>query len=88
MLFNLYFADNAILWCFFLYFLIIDLYFLIAAVITQIVNPIVELAIPIVIPTYEAKAEIETHPVIVEIPMSEWSIKFKTLQTFLMLLTH
>ena len=40
-------------------------------VITQIFNPIVELAIPIGIPTTEAKAEMETLPVIVEIPKSE-----------------
>ena len=70
MLFNLDFANNTIftiLSCFFFFFLIIDLYFLIPAVITQIFNPIVELAIPIGIPTKEAKAEMETHPVIVEI---------------------
>ena len=46
---------------------IIDLYVLIPAVITQMFNPIVQLAIPIGIPTKEAKAEIEAHPVIVEI---------------------
>ena len=46
---------------------IIDLYVLIPTVITQMFNPIVQLAIPIGIPTKEAKAEIETHPVIVEI---------------------
>ena len=46
-----------ILSCFF-YFLVIDLYFLIAAVIAQIFNPTVELVIPVEIPTKEAKAEI------------------------------
>ena len=40
------------------FFLIIDLYFLFPA---QIFNPIVELAIPIGIPTKEAKAELEIH---------------------------
>ena len=55
-------------------FLIIDLYFLIPAVITQIFNPIVKLAIPIGILTKEAKADMETHPVIVEITIGEWSI--------------
>ena len=55
----------------FLFFLIIDLYFLIAAVITHIFNPTTELEIPIGISTKEAKAEMETHPVIVEIKMSE-----------------
>ena len=71
MLFSLDFSDNTILSCFFLFFLIINLYFLIPIVITQIFNPIVELAIPIGIPTTEAKAEMETLPVIVEIPKSE-----------------
>ena len=51
MLFNLDFANDTILSSFFLFFLIIDLYFLIPAVITQTFNPIVELAIPIEIPT-------------------------------------
>ena len=51
-LFNLHFANNTILSCFFLFS---DSYFLIPAVITQIFNPIVELAIPIRIPTTEAK---------------------------------
>ena len=70
MLFSLDFSDNTILSCFFLFFIIINLYFLIPIVITQIFNPIVELAIPIGIPTKEAKAEMETHPVIVEIAIS------------------
>ena len=70
MLFNLDFASNTILSCFFLFFLIIDLYILIPAVVTQLFNAIVELAIPIGIPTKEAKAEMETHPVIVEITIS------------------
>ena len=48
----------------FLFFLIIDLYFLILAVIAQIFNPISELVIPIGIPMKEAKAETETDPVI------------------------
>ena len=54
-----------------LFFLIINLYFLIPAVITQIFNPTAELVIPIEIPTKETKAEIETYPVIVENAMSE-----------------
>ena len=66
MLCNLDFANNIILLCFFFFILIVDLYFLIAAVIAQIFNPIVELIIPLGIPTKEAKAEIETHPVTVE----------------------
>ena len=47
-------------------FLILDLYLLIPAVIAQIFNPIVELVIPIRMPTKEEKAEMETHPVILE----------------------
>ena len=65
-LFNLDFANNTILSCFFFFFLITDLYFLIPVVIPHIFNLIAELLIPIGIPTKEAKAEIETHPVIVE----------------------
>ena len=39
---------------------------LIPAVIAQILNPIAQLVFPIAIPTKEAKAEMETHPVTVE----------------------
>ena len=63
-----------ILSCFFFLFLITDLYFLIPVVITQIFNPSAELRIYIRIPTKEAKAEMETHPVFVEITISEQSI--------------
>ena len=49
-----------------LFFLIIDLYFLIPAVITKAFNPIVELVISIGITIKEAKAEMETHLVNVE----------------------
>ena len=66
MLFNLDFANNTILSCFFFFFLIIDLYLLIPAAIAQIFNPIAELVSPIGIPGKEAKAEIEIHSVIVE----------------------
>ena len=66
MLFNLEFSYNTILSCFFFFFLSIDLYFLIPAIIAQIFNPILELVIPIGIPINEAKAEMETHPLIVE----------------------
>ena len=77
MLFNLDFANNTILLCFFFFFLIIDLYFLIAAVIAQIFDPIAELVIPIAIPTKEAKAKIEVHPVIVEPKIRKCSIYFR-----------
>ena len=49
-----------------LFFLIIDLYLLIPAVLAQTFNPIAELAISIGIPTKEAKAEIEIHLVTAE----------------------
>ena len=48
---------------FFFFFLIIGLYFLILAAIAQIFNPTAELVIPIRIPSKEAKAGIEIHPV-------------------------
>ena len=69
MLFNLDFANNTILLCFFFFFLIIDLYFVIPAVIAQIFNPIAELVIPKGIPSKEVKADIEIHPVILEAKM-------------------
>ena len=84
MSFNLDFANNTILSCFFFFFLIIGL---IPAVIVQInqlynltvqfivqFNPIIELVIPIGIPTKKTKAEMETHPLIVEITISKGSI--------------
>ena len=66
MLFNLNFANKTILSCFFFFFLIIDLNFLVPAIITQIFNSIAELIILIGIPSKEAKAEIEMHPVTAE----------------------
>ena len=65
-LFNLDFANNTILSCFFLFFLIIDLYFLITAAFAQFFNPIAELVAPIGIRNKEAKAEMEIHLVTVE----------------------
>ena len=71
MLFNFDFANNTLLnTILFLFFLFIDLYFLIPAVITQMFNPIAELIIPIGFPTKEAKVEMEIHPVTVEIKIS------------------
>ena len=56
MLFHLGFANNTDLLCFFFFSLIIDLYFVIPAVITQLFNPIVKLVIPIRKQTKEEKA--------------------------------
>ena len=71
---NLDFDNNTILSCFFSFFLIIDLYFLITAVIAQIFNPITGLVIPVGIQNKEAKTEIEIHPVIVEAKIRTCSI--------------
>ena len=72
MLFNLDFAKNTILLCFF--FLNIDLYFLIPANIAQIFNQTPELRIPAEIPIKEEKQETEIHPVIVEANTRKTSI--------------
>ena len=74
MIFNLYFASNTILSCFFFFFLIIDLYFLIPAAIAQIFNPVAELVMSIGIPIKEAKAEMDTHTVNVEAKIRKSSI--------------
>ena len=58
----------------FFFFLIINLLFFIPVDIAQILNSIIELVIPIEIPTKEAKAEMETQLVILEITTSKWSI--------------
>ena len=58
-------------------FLIIDLYILISAVVAQIFYPIAEVAIPILTPNKEVKAEIEMHPVIIEAKIRKCSISNK-----------
>ena len=60
-LFNLVFASNAILSCFFFSLLIIELYFSITAVFAKTFIPTEKLAIPTGIPTKEAKVEMGTH---------------------------
>ena len=72
MLFNLDFANSTILSCFFFFFLIIGLYFLVPAVIAQVFNSVKELVIPTGIPIKEAKAEIEMHPAIIEAKMRKY----------------
>ena len=74
MLFNLDFANNTILSCFFFLSLIVDLYFLIPVVIAQIFNPSAELVIHIGIPIKEAKAKNKIHPVITEAKTRKCSI--------------
>ena len=58
-----FFASNTILSCLFFFFLIIDLYFLIPAVIAQAFTTTSEIPIPSGKVTKEAKAVIEPHPV-------------------------
>ena len=50
----------------FLFFVFIDLNFLIPAIIAQSYNPTAELVMPTVISTKEAKAIVETNPVTTE----------------------
>ena len=64
---NFAFYNNAILLSLSFFFLIIDLYFLIAAVIAPVLNPKNwVITIPIRIATKEAKSEIKIHPVTAE----------------------
>ena len=60
MLFNLVLAGNNVFLCLFLFFLIMDLNFLIIAVVARIFIPTVKLAIPTGITTEEAKGQMET----------------------------
>ena len=60
--------------CFFLFFLITDLYILTPAVIAQIFNPIAELEIPIEILSKEGKAEMEIYRVTSEAKIRKCSI--------------
>ena len=53
------------------FFLIIDLYFFIPAVIVTTFIPNPELPIPTGIPTKEAKEEMETHPVTIEAKLTQ-----------------
>ena len=74
LVFNLVFANKTALSCCLFFFLIIEFYFLIPAVIKEIFIVLAELAIPTGIPTKEVRAGIETHPVTVEVRISKCSI--------------
>ena len=63
MLFNLVFVISTVFSCFYFFFLIIDKYFLISAVIAPNFNPISEIVISLKIRSKEAKTEMEIHPV-------------------------
>ena len=58
------------------FFLIIDWYFLIPVVIEETFDLVAELVISIVIPSKEAKAEIEIGPVVVEAKIRKYSDLF------------
>ena len=72
MVFKLSFPKDTILSCFF-FFVIIDLYFLISAVIAQIFIPTAEFVILTGTQTKEANAEIETQPEVFETRISKCS---------------
>ena len=74
MLFNLVFVNNTISSCFFFFLLIIDLHFLILAVIPQTFNYIAKLVILIGMPSNGAKAEIEIYTVTTEVKVGKLSI--------------
>ena len=74
MLLNLVFANNAILSCFFSFFLIIDLYFLTPAVTAQMFNPNAEQPTPSGTTFKEGNAEMVTHQVTAEAKISKCSI--------------
>ena len=57
----------------FFFFLIVDLYFLIAAMIVTVFIPTAKLVIPTGTQTNEANAEIETQPVTVKTNISKCS---------------
>ena len=79
--FNLDFANNTILSCFFFFFLIIDLYLLISVAIAQIFNLIAELVIAIELLSKEVKAKSEMPLVIVEAKI-RCSIWFRVVQIY------
>ena len=81
MLFNLDFANNTILSCFFFFFLIVDLYLLISVAIAQIFNPIAELVIAIELLSKDVKAKSEIPLVIVEAKI-RCSIWFRVVQIY------
>ena len=74
MVFNAVFTSNIILSYLFFIFLIINLYFLIPAVIAQSFVAAAELVILVGISTKEAKAEMETHPVTAEAKIGKCSV--------------
>ena len=72
-LFSLNFVNNTTLWCFFSFFLIITLWFLILAAVAKIFNSIAELVIPMGSKRKDLKAEIKIYLVIVEAKSRKFS---------------
>ena len=60
--------------CFFFFFLIIDLNVLIPAVIEEIINPTIKLAMPTGMSTKETKAKIETYVITAKAKISMCSM--------------
>ena len=79
---KLAFVNNAISSCFFFFYLIIDLYFLILAIIAKIINPIVELIMLLEISIKEAKSEMEIHTVAAKSKFRKCSIHLKLYKRF------
>ena len=82
MVFNLAFPSNTILSCFFFFFFIIDLQFLITAVIIKIIIPTAELVIPTGIAAKGTNAEIETQLVTAEAKIRKCSTCIFILLTY------
>ena len=80
---DLAFSNNTILSCFFLFFLITNLYFLIPAVIVWSFKPTAELVIPTGTATYEANPEKETQPLTSETKIRKCSKIFTVLYFFI-----
>ena len=85
--FNLGFANNTILSCFFFFFLKTDLYFLIPAVIAQIFVSTAEQVETTGTSTNEANAEAETQTLTAEQKIRKVQRNLKP-QAFFMLFTH
>ena len=85
--FSLVYGNNIILSSIFVFFLMINIYFLIPAAISQIFNLTSELAIPTGTPTNEVKSEIDIHPLIAETKQKMIRV-IQSPRHFFMIFTH
>ena len=87
LVFNLVFANDTVLSYFFFFFFITDVYFFNSCSYCTQFHPTAELTMPVGIPTKEAKAEIETHPVTAKMKISAQcnSKPYKTFLYFLLI---